>query len=160
MSIPCSEDQEVIVLSSDSLIDQNNTEAFEFSIPMSTSYPPATLPTAVTCTSITAPTNIHENLSSPIQETHSEESYIQPVENSVQPLSFSTMSNAFVVTPALSSVATGLSSPPAPVLSCIYEPQQNTSPIIQHSQICEEVGFDEDSSSSDLEPVQETLSFL
>ena len=151
MSIPCSE-EEVFRLSNNPLVDNNNdTESFEFSLPTSLSR----LPQMHTmCTSMTPPTNTTpEIMSSPIQETYSEECFLQqPTEYSVQPSSLPMISNPSS-TEAPSAIPGPPPPPPPPIASSVvHEPQQKMSSVESHDDINEEeeVGFKADSSSDEL----------
>ena len=153
MSVPCSDDGEVILVSGHPSVDHNVTEAFEWSV-MPTPYPPA--PPTV-CTSITAPTT--EHLSSPIQESCSEESFsVQLMENSVEQPS---LLNSFVTTMSnkvFGSLST--SPPPPPPPPPLPSSQQTMNPFESHSEAYKEVGFSGDSSSDEeqMKPVEQSSS--
>lgn len=176
MSIPCSEDSEVIMLSSNSSgDDNNNTEAFEFSVATLISQPSGPS-TVATCTSVTVPMGTaSENLVYPTQVTASEEFYVQPKETSVQPssLSISEMASTPGVVPAATvSAAPPPPPPPLPPLPSqnplqvhsTHNPEQNVMSLTKPPDICEseEVGFKADSSSDEEmeEPVQETIQLV
>ena len=174
MSIPCSEDSEVIMLSSNSSEDDNNnTEAFEFSVATSKSQPSGPS-TVATCTSLTVPMGTAtENLVYPTQATALEEFYVQPKETSVQPSSLSISEMASI--PGAAPAATVPVAPPPPPppppppfpsqnplqVHSTHNPEQNMMSLTKPPDICEseEVGFKADSSSDEEmgEPVQETI---
>ena len=108
MSIPCSEDQEVIMLSSNSSDDNNNTEVFHCSATTSVLYPPG-LPTITSVTAHTIATT--EILSSPVQVTSLEEYHTQPKDSLTQPASM--LSKPFVSTPSIKTPAGAVSTVPS-----------------------------------------------
>ena len=159
MSIPCSEDVEDFRLSNNSLVGNNNdTEAFEFGLPTSISHLPQINSIAM-CTSVTPPTNTApEILSSPIQETYSEECFLQPTESSVQPLSLP-MPSVPSTEVQKGAIPSGLPGPPPPPPppppippSMVHEPQHEMSSIESNNDNYqeEEVGFRADSSSDEI----------
>ena len=120
MSIPCSEDQEVIMLSSNSANDDNNnTEAFECSATTSVSCSLG-LPTITPVTAPTATTT--ENLSFPVQVTSLEEYHMQPEISLTEPASKPSVSapsskiSAGVVSTVSSSSSPVAPPPPPPPL--------------------------------------------
>lgn len=157
VSIPCSEDPEVLMLSSNSSVDNNNnTEAFEFSVPTSIRYPLG-LPTTAACTSITSPTNTTlESVSSPVQVTSEEEHNVQSMESSVETQSLPVTSKVPVGIVS-SSPAPPVVPPPPPPPPVPYKPLE----VGSSTQIAEdEVAVFKADSSSDEEmevPVQETI---
>lgn len=147
MSIPCSEEnQEVILLSSNSSSD-HNSEVIEFNTTTSTCYVTA------------APTNMNTNKSSfPIQESNPEECHMK---SSDHPPSASMVEMPSAEVP---KVAIPPPPPPPPVSPSIpyfnmHKPQQNMSSVesLTITDDKEEVGFDADSSSDMEEPIQESV---
>ena len=113
MSIPCSEDQEVIMLSSNSANDDNNnTEAFECSATTSVSCSLG-LPTITPVTAPTATTT--ENLSFPVQVTSLEEYHMQPEISLTEPASKPSVSApSSKISAGVVSTVSSSSSPVAP----------------------------------------------
>ena len=162
MSIPFSEDLDVedFRLSNNSLLGNNNdTEAFEFGLPTSISRLPQINSIAM-CTSVTPPTNTApEILSSPIQETYSEECFLQPTESSVQPSSLPMVSIPSIPSTEVQkgAIPSGIPGPPPPPPpppippSMVHKAQHKMSSIESNNDNYqeEEVGFKADSSSDE-----------
>ena len=132
MSIPCSEDQEVIMLSSNSSDDNNNIEVFQCSATTSVLYPPG-LPTITSVTAHTIATT--EILSSPVQVTSLEEYHTQPKDSLTQPASM--LSKPFVSTPSIKTpagaVSTVPSSSPPPASPPPLPSPLSPRPLAQHT---------------------------
>ena len=151
MSVPCSEDQEAMVLSSNSI--DNNTEAFEFNLPTSMPHARPQAPIVAMCTSmIPSDDEGFEVLSSPIQAT---EHSSQPAESLIQPLllpntcvpSAETPTEGVTPLAARSSIPT---APPPPPIRC-SESRQKMCVTESYSEVIEqeELEIKADSSSDE-----------
>ena len=159
MSVPCSEDTEQFRLNS--LVNNNNdTEAFEFSLPASQSMSSLSQMHSIgMCTSVT-PTN--EILSSPVQESCLEEYVLQPAEeSSVQPSSLPMVSSPSAPSTEVhnGAIPSATQGPPLPPPPPPIPFQRKLDSIESHNDIFEEeeVEFKADSSSDEIMEEQFSL---